>query len=178
MGCGWVGGFLRIMPLRGSILQAGTCQIPNGHRTKYLFKKIHMVGRVVLSDLPDSQLGCESKMEPSVAISITRWNLPDSHLCLKSKTEPCVANAPNYIGGGHRTYSVDVGNNWSGDTAQHLKKELKLLISNWWGGVAGWSQLHNIATSWLHLASWNLPDSQHSWESKMEPECDNWREQY
>ena len=33
MGCGWVagggsvGGFLRIMPLRGSILQAGTCQI-------------------------------------------------------------------------------------------------------------------------------------------------------
>ena len=71
-----------------------------GHRTKYLFKKIHMVGRVVLSDLPDSQLGCESKMEPSVAISITRWNLPDSHLCLKSKTEPCVANAPNYIGGG------------------------------------------------------------------------------
>ena len=25
------------------------------------------------------------------------------------------------------------------------------------------------ATSWLHLASWNLPDSQLSLESKMEP---------
>ena len=29
--------------------------------------------------------------------------------------------------------------------------------------------VHNKATSWLHLASWNLPDSQLSWESKMEP---------
>ena len=29
--------------------------------------------------------------------------------------------------------------------------------------VGGWFQLHNnIATLWLHLASWNLPDSQHS----------------
>ena len=27
----------------------------------------------------------------------------------------------------------------------------------------------NTTTSWLHLASWNLPDSQLSWESKMEP---------
>ena len=41
---------------------------------------------------------------------------------------------------------------------------LKLLISNWCGGwLGGWFQLHNIATSWLHLASWNLPDFQHSW---------------
>ena len=29
-------------------------------------------------------------------------------------------------------------------------------------------------TSWLHLESWNLPDSQLSWESKMEPECGNY----
>ena len=39
--------------------------------------------------------------------------------------------------------------------------------------VGGWSQLHFIATSWLHLASWNLPDFQLRWESKMEPECGN-----
>ena len=35
--------------------------------------------------------------------------------------------------------------------------------------MGGWMILSgNIATSWLHLASWNLPDSQLSWESKME----------
>ena len=36
--------------------------------------------------------------------------------------------------------------------------------------VGGWVYYSdNNATSWLHLASWNLPDSQLSWESKMEP---------
>ena len=33
----------------------------------------------------------------------------------------------------------------------------------------GWSKLDHDATLWLHLASWNLPDSQFGWESKMEP---------
>ena len=41
---------------------------------------------------------------------------------------------------------------------------------------SGWARAYSIGgknntTSWLHLASWNLPDSQLSWESKMEPEC-------
>ena len=36
------------------------------------------------------------------------------------------------------------------------------------GWVGGWFHQNN-ATSWLHLASWNLPDSQLSWVSKMEP---------
>ena len=36
--------------------------------------------------------------------------------------------------------------------------------------VGGWTVLSgNNTTSWLHLAGWNLPDSQLSWESKMEP---------
>ena len=36
--------------------------------------------------------------------------------------------------------------------------------------VGGWVVYQdNNATPWLHLASWNLPDSQLSWESKMEP---------
>ena len=36
--------------------------------------------------------------------------------------------------------------------------------------VGGWVvPSENQATLWLHLASWNLPDSQLSWESKMEP---------
>ena len=35
------------------------------------------------------------------------------------------------------------------------------------GWVGGFHE--NNATLWLHLASWNLPDSQISWESKMEP---------
>ena len=71
---------------------------------------------------------------------------------------------------GHCIYSVNGGNNWGGDTSQHWKKKTNLLISNWCGG---WFQLHNIATLWLHLASWNLPDFQYSWESRMELECGN-----
>ena len=35
------------------------------------------------------------------------------------------------------------------------------------GWVGGWPQ--NNSTSWLHLVSWNLPDSQISWKSKLEP---------
>ena len=37
--------------------------------------------------------------------------------------------------------------------------------------MGGWgcSISGNNTTSWLHLARWNLPDSQLSWESKMEP---------
>ena len=31
--------------------------------------------------------------------------------------------------------------------------------------MGGWSQSENNATLWLHLASWNLPDSQLSWDS-------------
>ena len=37
----------------------------------------------------------------------------------------------------------------------------------WVGG--GWFLSENITTSLLHLASWDLPDFQISWESKMEP---------
>ena len=37
------------------------------------------------------------------------------------------------------------------------------------GGGVGGCLTGNIATPWLHLASWSLPDSQLSWESKMEP---------
>ena len=37
---------------------------------------------------------------------------------LESKTEPSVAKAQDYMGG-HRTYFVEKGNNWGGDTAQH-----------------------------------------------------------
>ena len=54
---------------------------------------------------------------------------------------------------------------WGGETAQHLQKKL----SSGWVGGWGWSKPENNATLWLHLASWNLPDSQLSWESKMEP---------
>ena len=54
--------------------------------------------------------------------------------------------------------------NWGGDTAQNICSRKSI-----WS-VAGWPFLSGyITTSWLHLASWNLPDSQLSWESKMEP---------
>ena len=38
----------------------------------------------------------------------------------------------------------------------------------WYGWVGG-RPLHNHATPWFHLASWNLLESQLSWKSKMEP---------
>ena len=38
---------------------------------------------------------------------------------VESKTKMSVAKAKDYNGGGHRTYFVDEGNNWGGDTAQH-----------------------------------------------------------
>ena len=63
------------------------------------------------------------------------------------------------------------------DTLHTLPRYFILMVeyiqqekSIWWGWVGGWVVLSgNNTTSWLHLASWNLPDSQLSWESKMEP---------
>ena len=54
---------------------------------------------------------------------------------------------------------------WGGDTAQHLQKKLSCGRV----GMGGWSKPENNATLWLHLSSWNLPDSQLNWESEMEP---------
>ena len=51
-------------------------------------------------------------------------------------------------------------------TGSQYKLQVRLTA----GWVGGWSSDYST-TSWLHLASWNLPDSQPSWESKMEPEC-------
>ena len=65
-----------------------------------------------------------------------------------------------YWEGGHRTYFVGVG------TPHNIYRK-SLAVGGWVGG--GWSKPENNATLWLHLASWNLPDSQLSWESKMEP---------
>ena len=49
-----------------------------------------------------------------------------------------------------------------------LKSVWALLLFDF--SVGGWVvPLENQSTSQLHLASWNLPDSQLSWESKMEP---------
>ena len=52
--------------------------------------------------------------------------------------------------------------------------KLRWRVGGWVGGwmdgwMDGWVFTGNNATSWLHLASWNLPDSQLNWESKMEP---------
>ena len=60
--------------------------------------------------------------------------MPDSQVCLEPKTEPILAKTYDYIGGdtaqrnvhwkgGLRTYLLDEGNNWGGDTAQHRKKQ-------------------------------------------------------
>ena len=64
-------------------------------------------------------------------------------------------------GGGDTAHTLLIGVGWGHRTT------LKL------GGRVGSVLAENNTTSWLHLASWNLQDSQLSWESKMEPECGN-----
>ena len=64
---------------------------------------------------------------------------------------------------GHRTYFDDDRNNWGGDTIQHWRIKLKWLVGRVRSVLS-----KNITTPWLHLASWYFPDSQLSWESKME----------
>ena len=43
-----------------------------------------------------------------------------------------------------------------------LRKSLAVGWGGWVGVVGGWSEADNNATPWLHLASWNLPDSKPS----------------
>ena len=84
-------------------------------------------------------------------------------------------------GWGHRTKFKDVWEAGGGDTA-HSKRTFVIQSANGGtphnphdtsvlrGWVGGWVVYQdNNATPWLHLASWNLPDSQPSWVSKMEP---------
>ena len=72
------------------------------------------------------------------------------------------------IGGGHRTSKQAPSTNY----------KFGWLLGGWLGGwVGGWPSDYST-TSWLHFASRNLPDSQASWESKMEPECGNKEEIY
>ena len=50
------------------------------------------------------------------------------------------------------------------------QKKDGLQVGGWVGGARAYHYWHeNDATFWLHLASWDLPDCQPSWESKMEP---------
>ena len=50
------------------------------------------------------------------------------------------------------------------------QKKDGLQVGGWVGGARAYHYWHeNNATFWLHLASWDLPDCQPSWESKMEP---------
>ena len=77
------------------------------------------------------------------------------------------------------------GNIWVGDTAQHWKNKTPIkfqlssqsnnhMVGRVAGLVVGRVVLsENITTLWLHLTSWNLPDSQLNWEFKMGPKCGN-----
>ena len=67
-----------------------------------------------------------------------------------------------YWEGGHRTYFIDWGTMGVGTSHNIQRKNLYGRVG---GRVDGWMggwgiPSGNIATSWLHLASWNLLDSQ------------------
>ena len=63
-----------------------------------------------------------------------------------------------YGEGGHHIYFVDGGTIRVGTPHDIDRKNLYGRVGGWMGG---WGiPLGNIATLWLHLASWNLLDSQ------------------
>ena len=58
---------------------------------------------------------------------------------------------------------------WHLVNIQSVTDEIQDLQNLPGGWVDGWPIIAgNNTTPWLHLASWNLPDSQFGWESKME----------
>ena len=88
------------------------------------------------------------------------FNLVNKLECARFSAYLKIHVGPQCVGGGHRTYFVDGGNNLGGDTAQH--SGVYNLPGVWMGGwVDGWPVIAgNNATLWLHLASWNLLESQ------------------
>ena len=84
-------------------------------------------------------------------------------ICLKSKAEKSMGK--HIVGGGTPHILCWWGNNRVGDTTQNWENQSKYTA----GWLAGWLKSDYSTNLWLHLASWNLPDSQLSWVSKMEP---------
>ena len=123
------------------------------------------------------------------SLSFSSRALPDSIPCIRFKD--CSLYMVQRLFLQEWPPSLDWGNNMVGgkhilgeeDTAHTLLigeqlvlgrrttfKE-KIYMVGWVDGwMAGWMiPTGNIATLWLHLARWNLLDSQLSWVSKMEP---------
>ena len=78
------------------------------------------------------------------------------------------------LGGGDTAHKLLMGGTIGVGTPHNIERTwFSALLSLQEGfptdAVGEWFQLHFIATSWLHLASWNLLESQLSWEFKMEP---------
>ena len=184
MGCGWVGGlaggFTRIMPRYGSILQAGTRQIlslAENPRWSPSVAKSHL--HFLMEDTSWYFLTiCAFFKTPS-------WH-PPRHLPTPSRHIPYTFQTPSeHLPNTFRRHLPDIVKipfNFI-RSSRHIpnilqvptpiiestglcRSQISKLYTGW---VAGGSHVHNHATSWLHLASWNLPDSQLSWESKMEP---------
>ena len=151
-----------------------------GHRTIRLTSVLRVGGRVVFQDnnatrwlhlaslnLPDSQLSWESKMERSVAIKKMERGTPHKEISwTRAGGDTAQLNwlteTPVTIKKGD-TVQWNRKFNLGEDTAHKRSKNTSA------AGVGGFLYWENNATPWLHLASWNLQDSQPSWVSKMEP---------
>ena len=74
----------------------------------------------------------------------------------------------HFVDGG----SFGVGAPHNIERTRYQSNSSSLSLASIYGRAAGRVVLsENIATSLLHLASWNLTDSQLSWKFKMEPKC-------
>ena len=61
----------------------------------------------------------------------------------------CTAQKNVYWKGGHRTYLLDEGNNWGGDTAQHCKKKHSGEWVGWGGGGGGGGRFRGGDWDWV-----------------------------
>ena len=130
-------------------------------------------------------LQLESKIEPSVAKGkkLVRRDTTQKKHILSWWRDTIGVGGKHMLGGGDTAHKLLMGGTIGVGTPHNIERTwfsalLSLqegfptdaVVVGW---VGGWFQLHFIATSWLHLASWNLPDFQLCWESKIEPECGN-----
>ena len=93
---------------------------------------------------------------------------------------PCSSKTSSYngrVGALHCTYFVDGGNNVGGDNAQHWSWRSKVAwqLAGWVNGWLAAPVSDYSTTPWLHLSSWNLPDSQFCSKSKTELKCSRHR---
>ena len=113
---------------------------------------------VMIHPDPDKKF-VDKKPVETLSLKTPFWHCQDTPLTLSRHISDTLKTPSNHS---QETSNTPYRHPQNGRSFYLLEKD---------GLRGGWGSVENNATLWLHLASWNLPDSQLSWESKMEPEC-------